>query len=124
MGHKNAIVYRVYDNETGNKVAEGSAFECAELLGVPRTSFYAFVFRMNENRKAKYRIETDKSNDYHARTSRNIYTVVSKSTNKIVVKGNANECSSALSLTIRSFYDLVSRAKKNQDRRYSISIGE
>ena len=82
---------------------------------------------MNENRKAQYRIETDATDcyidRYHSRRkSRNLYSVINKTTNELVIKGSASECAENLSITIRAFYDLVSRAKKGIDSRYTIVI--
>ena len=82
---------------------------------------------MNENLKAQYRIETDMTDSYRDRyfsrkKSRNHYSIKNKTTNEIVASGNANECAEQLSITIRSFYDLVSRAKKGLDSRYVVVV--
>ncbi len=127
MSSNHSLYYRIFDTNTGDKVAEGYAEECAKQLNINRNSFYAFVFRMNENRKAQYRIETDATDCYQdryysRRKSRNIYSVINKATKEIVATGSASECAEKLSITIRSFYDLVSRAKKGLDTRYDIVI--
>ena len=127
MSNNHSLYYRIYDTNTGTKVAEGYAEECAEQLNINRNSFYAFVFRMNENRKAQYRIETEAADcyieRYHSgRKGRNLYSVIKKNTNELVVRGSASECAESLSITIRAFYDLVSRAKKGIDSRYNVVI--
>lgn len=122
MGKSHRINYRIFDNETSAMVAEGSAEECADKLKINRSSFYAFVFRMKDNKKAKYRIETDPSEVNYSRTGRNRYVVYRKASNVLIVSGTAKECAAALTITIRSFYDIVSRSKKGIEKRYNIEI--
>lgn len=124
MGKQNSLLYKVYDSVTEVKVAEGTADECAEKLSINRSSFYAFVFRMRNNRTSPYRIEIDILDSYHGRRSRNHYTVISKETGKVIYDGTATECAEALSITVRSFYDMVSRAKNGVHRRYIIQISK
>ncbi len=114
--------YRVVDASTNTLVVEGSANECAKNLNMPRSSFYSFVFRMKDNRKAKYNVEVIRPENYTGTKRRHKYIVVNKKTNEVAASGDASECAEALSLSVRSFYDVVSRVKKGTERRYDVTI--
>lgn len=49
--------YRVYNRATGGLIAEGSAAECAYMLGYPGVaSFYSTIVRARKGTLRKYRI--------------------------------------------------------------------
>lgn len=112
--------YRLWNVNSNTLVAEGSAVDCAKQLGMNRRAFYSFVFREMNNRKSNYKVDVELLSPHSAGRKRKKYTVIERDTLKIVAEGSSSECAEELRITVRTFYDLVTRAKKGKSRKYII----
>ncbi len=117
---RRTLFYKVYDIATETLVAQGPAEECAKQLNITRNAFYSMVFRMKSNRRARFRI--DIKGKYIPKNNRYIYAIENRKTKMPVINGTARECAAGLSISLRYFYDLISRTKRGLDNRYNITI--
>ena len=115
---KNQFEYSVYDINSGNLVAKGSAMSCAEQLGMSRNAFYTFAFQAQDSKRPKYRVE--RVGNVRAPSKVTKYEIKAR-TGEILALGSSQECASQLGMTIHSFYSMVSRAKCGKNKRYIVN---
>lgn len=113
--------YEVYTIINNNLLAEGSAENCAKIMGITRSAFYTLVFQNKDARDPKYKIIVKKKNKPN-RVMGNNYTVYLRATKEKIVEGNAEECARKMERSLHSFYSLVTRVRNGQNQKYEIEV--
>ena len=60
---KRTNTYVVYDQETDNVLAKGSAWECASQMKMTIRSFYSMVSKVKRGVHTKYEVEIKNTNN-------------------------------------------------------------
>lgn len=114
--------YTIYDKKTGEKVASGNAYDCADILGINVREIYR-AGRAGENEK--YRIDCDASYAHHHRDiTKTLYTVYDRN-DTVLCTGTSQECASFLGFrSLNSFYSIVSKTDKGMLHKYKFVKGK
>lgn len=113
--------YEVYNKKSGHLLVQGNAENCAKSMGITRSGFYTLVFQNKDAKEPKYNIIV-KNKRKPNRVMNNYYTIYERDTQEVVASGNAEECAKKMNRSLHSFYSMVTRVRKEQNKKYEIEI--
>ena len=120
MGRR--YIYTVVDRKTGEKVVEGTLFDCEDATGIHRNTIRESAicarFKYNTYTRRKYHITRRHSDDMPTKSS-NYYSIYSKKNDELLACGTSDECAKAMGWSSRGIlYQAISRERRDGSTPY------
>lgn len=114
------VQFSIFDNFTGDKICEGNAYDCAEVLKCDAREIY----HIGVGRNRKYNaIRDDSASHKWRKGKRLVYTVYDKHDN-VLCSGTSDECADFLGYkNSQRFLEIVSKTKKGITSKYTFVTG-